>query len=461
MIRSLLVAILAFAATAPYMEAQQGWIREGALRRWQGEAITSSILGCQPPPGDPIVEIGGSLMEVNLQDGTTIKKTKPAGNWKFLARQPRMMVLHGHGDDGQGNTTVAFYDTWKGEEVASLDEPTNTEGHTLDVYRSWIDAEGSKGCLVFGPLASTPDDQKTYVVMFFSSGVATYTLRVKQKVDVDIYVRPDTEKGTLCYVRGNGISFPPSTEEVFTNASYLVYQSDGTREQLPLPARGPGSGKGRKIIWHSNKWDRLLFTDEFASGAMLIKASNGIVVDSITQVSIDPGDVKILSASGNINDRWMTTHATVGSKNVLILWAMPETVETEIVGFDASDAAIKQMPLAPWSIVVPFISSVGGTNTLYSWDPQDVVSVDEEMNATTNVWPNPATDIVNITLDAASTSCHYVIVNAAGDVVGSHHDEGCTDNIAVDVSGLPSGNYHVVITNDAGRQSFASFAVQR
>ena len=179
-------------------------------------------------------------------------------------------------------------------------------------------------------------------------------------------------------------------------------------------------------------------TDGFASGALLVKASNGIVVDSIVSVSIDPGDVKILSASGNNGDRWMTTHTKVGDKNALILWAMPETVEVSTILFDASDNATKQMPLAPWFIIVPFISSNGDSHTLYSWDPQDVVSVDEESEASASpIYPNPANNVANIPMNDREGALNYVILDVAGSVVM----RGSTVDGEINVSPLPSGSY--------------------
>ena len=461
-IATFVVTLVVCAACAPYLLAQQGWNREGALRRFTGDAIVSEWSGCQPPPGNPVVEIGGSLMEVDLQDGTTIKKNKPEGNWVFVPRQPKLMAQVTRTSESGGTTTVAFYDTWLGSQIASVTAEVNTEALQLDMSDTWVAGDGSEGCLVFSPVESTPEGSEEYVAAFFEGTTVTFILRVKPKVDLDLYVRPGSDSGTLCYIRGNGISFPPSTEEVFTNASYLVYQSNGRREQLPLPQRGPGSGKGRTIIWHSNKWDRLLFTDEAAGGALLVKASNGIVVDSITTVSIDPGPMKVLSASGNINDRWMTTHAKVGSKNALILWAMPETVETEVVLFSESDPARKQMPLAPWSIVVPFVSSNGGANTLFSWDPQDVVSVSEDGGRRTEdgVWPNPAKEIVNIVINADG-ACRFVLVNAAGMRVEEGTANASEGRLSIDTSMLESGIWSMLITTANNTIHHQRFVINR
>ena len=422
---------------------------EGALRRWSGASINSQYSGCLPTPGNPIISSDGALLEVDLQEGNTTSKSFPEGEWTFVPRQPKVVAQVTRSSEGGGSTSVSFYDVWVGSNIASVTLDVNTEALQFDVTDTWVAPDGSEGAVVFSPTDNTPEESEEYVVAFFTGSQVTYTLRVKPKVDVDIYIRPDTDDGVLCYLRGNGISFPPSTEEVFTNASYLVYQSDGSVDQLALPIRGPGSGRGRHVIWHSNKWDRLLLTDGFASGALLVKASNGIVVDSITSVSIDPGDVKILSASGNNNDRWMTTHTKVGNKNALILWAMPETVEVSSILFNEGDNAVKQMPLAPWFIIVPFISSSGNSHTLFSWDPQDVVSVQEDdLFDRLSMYPNPATTTVSIDMSNGEGALEYVIV----DVNGSVAQRGTTADGTIDISPLPTGSYTVVDVRGGKRE---------
>ena len=267
------------------------------------------------------------------------------------------------GSDGATATTVFIRDIWKNIARAEIEIPVRTVDLMLDATDTWVAEDGSEGVIVFSPGPNTPEGAEEYVFAFYKGSEVTFTQRVKPKVDVDIYVRP-TDDGPIVYLRGNGISFPPSDEEIFTNASYLMYSSDGSIEQLRLDQRGPGSGKGRQIIWHSNKWDRLVLIDEFASGAMLVKASNGIFVDSITGSQVNPGStVKILSASGNNRDTWMATHADVGGKKALILWAMPDVREVTSVSFGSSDNSTKQMPLSDWDIIIPYISSNGNSHT--------------------------------------------------------------------------------------------------
>ncbi len=433
------IAVLLAAAVSAQA---QSWERQGSVKRWiGGQPITGPYVGCATLMGDPTVQTGQGLSEVALTSGTPTSRSFPEGStWYFLPRQPRVgaqviTAIQG----GPEESVVRLRNLWTSEDVGEVTIPVRTSELQLDQTDTWVSEDGSQGCVVFSPKPSTPDSLKEYVFAFFTGSTVTFTQRVKPKVDVDLYVRP-TDEGILVYLRGNGMSFPPSTEEVFTNASYIVYQADGSLEQLRLDQRGPGSGRGRKIIWHSNKWDRLVLIDEFASGAMLVKASNGIFVDSITTSKVDPnGAVKILSASGNNRDTWMATHANVGSKNVMILWAMPDVREVTSIDF-GSDNASKQMPLSDWDIIIPYMSNNGDSHTLFYWDPADVVSVSEQRaaNSEQRVFPNPAADIVNVSLPEGQGALDYVIVDAVGTTVLRGTSFG-----TIDISPLPAGAYTI------------------
>ena len=432
-----IVLILLIAATGL---SAQTWEREGSVKRWSGGAsITSPYVGCATIFGDPTVQTDKGLEEVSLETGTSTLETFPEEDrWYFLPRQPRVGARVLSGASGATTTTVFIRDIWKNVARTEFEIPAGTSRLMLDVTDTWVAEDGSEGVIVFSPGPLTPEGEEEYVFAFYNGSTVTFTQRVKPKVDVDIYVRP-TDDGPIVYLRGNGISFPPSEEEVFTNASYLMYSADGSIEQLRLDQRGPGSGKGRQIIWHSNKWDRLVLIDEFASGAMLVKASNGIFVDSITGSQVNPGStVRILSASGNNRDTWMATHADVGGKKALILWAMPDVREVTSVSFGSNDNATKQMPLSDWDIIIPYISSSGNSHTLYYWDPEDVVSVEEQGDDPTSVklYPNPASEILHLALDRGQGPQPYVIVDA----MGGEALRGTTSG-SIDVSPLPAGVY--------------------
>lgn len=445
------VILLFFCATT--IMSAQSWQQEGALKRWTGgAAISSSAIGCVAGEGNPIVDFGSKIGEVNLTSGGVTEHSRgDQSSLIFLPRSPKVFLNVTH---DANRVTLAYTNSTSGVALGSVSADVDASALQIDQADTWISDDGIEGCAVFAPSSSTPEEKKEYVVIVFRGGEVTFMQRIKPKVDVDIYVQPNTDDGLVYYVRGNGMSFPPSTEEVFTNGSYLRYDASGRRTRLDLPTRGPGSGKGRFIIWSSTKWDRLLMTDEFASGALLVKASNGIVVDSITSSAVAPGEqLRILSASGNINDRWMATHARVGSKNVMILWAMPETKEVTSVEFAANDAATKQMPLSPWTIVIPFLSSQNATHTLFSWNPQDVVSVDEDVvKGASSVYPLPATDHVTVTTTLNDGEVSYAITSSTGERIATGTAVITNGTFNINTSSLPSGLYTVDYSSTLAHQ---------
>jgi hypothetical protein len=337
-----------------------------------------------------VVEFGAGLAEINLVSGQATTHQRPSeGTWTIVPRNPHMMAKVERGSGDAPTTTVTFHDVWKGTAINTVTAQVNTTDLQLDLEDTWINDEGSVGAAVFSPTSSTPTDRLEYVIVVFNKDGVTFLKRVKPKIDVDIYIRPHPDSGLIVYLRGNGIAFPPSTSEEFTDENYITYSAAGYRVLLDLEPRGPGSGKGRRLIWHSNKYDRLLFSDEFASGALLVKASTGGAVDTIDQSKLDPSKpVRILSASGNNKDLWMVTHTKVGDKNALVLWAMPDMREVSSIEFASSDPATKRLPASTWSVVIPFLSTSTSGNALYAWDAQDVLGVEDQMQPPAH-WPAP------------------------------------------------------------------------
>lgn len=79
------------------------------------------------------------------------------------------------------------------------------------------------------------------------------------------------------------------------------------------------------------------------------------------------------------------------------------------------------------------------------------------------VFPNPATDFVNVTLELEATAkvISYTIIDGHARVVGREtHNNVKNDKFTYSTKNLPSGNYYVVATID-GKQVFKKFAVVR
>jgi hypothetical protein len=454
------VALTLFLVGGLQIAAQNTWVQDGPFKRYSGEfEITSIYLGCSEAEGYPIVEQPTSITQVDLVTGAATPHSKPQeGSWNFLPRVPTVMVS---AETSENQTTIRFNDVWLGSITRQIQVAESTAGIDIDVTDTWIAPDQTMGVVVFTPTPSTPSGDSSYLIVVFKAEKVTMSLRVKAKNDIDIYVRPDIESGVLVYLRGNELTFPPSTEEQFTYGGYLRYDSDGSQSLMPLPTRGPGSGKGRKIIWHSNKADRLLMTDENVSGALLVKASNGIVVDSILASKLFPGQsIKILSASGNIRETWMATHAQVDDKSAIILWSMPLVVEGSAEFFNQGDKASKQMPLSPWDILIPFISSSATGNVLYSWDRRDFVSVSERASVVDNVSPLPAFDFINVSAYGLEGTIKYQISATTGDVIKQGEALAYDGTCRIDVAELPAGVYAALLETSS-TVKFARFIVSR
>jgi len=151
--------------------------------------------------------------------------------------------------------------------------------------------------------------------------------------------------------------------------------------------------------------------------------------------------LRILSASGDNRQKWMATHVRVGEKNAITLWAMPETKEVTSEMFATTDIAVKQMPMSPWAIVIPFVSSTDGGNALYAWDSQDVLSVDENEMHDASISPLPATDYINIAAQGMEGNVRYAVTSVDGQTLlagnSSMYDGACR----LEVNTLPAGVY--------------------
>lgn len=443
---AILLGLVAW-STAP-TQAQNSWTVEGGLRRWRGEEIKSQQLGCSSISGNPVTSETNRLQEVDLATGNISSRAVPDdGMWTYIPRNPNMLVWAARDSAKPDQTTLRFYNATEGGMVGSVEVDVNTTTLDVDVTDTWVADDASIGAVVFAPTSSTPADSAAYLVVVFDKDGVKWIKRIKPKVDVDIYVRPEPDEGVLVYVRGNGLQITGYAEEVFTNASYFYFNPDGQLKQLSLPERGPGSGKGRRILWHSNKWDRLVFTDEYASGLFIIKASNGIPIDTVEHLSMAPSaPLRIISASGNSNDRWMITHAKTADKNALVLWAMPDLKEVTTHSFETTDPALKQLPLSAWSVIFPFLSVSQSGNALYAWDPQDILDVPEsEYHQRVVASPLPASQTVNVPVPSADVVLRFAVYSSTGQHVLGGKGIANNGQLAINVGELPAGSYTVIV----------------
>jgi hypothetical protein len=79
-----------------------------------------------------------------------------------------------------------------------------------------------------------------------------------------------------------------------------------------------------------------------------------------------------------------------------------------------------------------------------------IINTDEKGVVSFNLWPNPATDRVNIDLYSENTvKSSYRIFNTSGLMVGNGHFylHSGNNNVDVSVANLPAGTYQVLISN--------------
>jgi len=82
----------------------------------------------------------------------------------------------------------------------------------------------------------------------------------------------------------------------------------------------------------------------------------------------------------------------------------------------------------------------------------DAVSVNEAVVNSLNVYPNPATDQLNVVFDATSTST-VELTDLTGKVVDTQSANAGANTISFDVVNVNSGVYFVSIKNAGGNSA--------
>lgn len=454
--------LVAFVFVVGAISGQAQWEKQGKFRMYNTNAgIKSAFLAAIPAGGNAVFKGDASIYDVHLVTGTKVEHKFPEGEgWQFLPRSPYVALKAETGS----NTTLTLHDMWGNAALGTLTAKLETTGMFVQLNNTWVADDGLMGCVVFGPPEGASNEGAEFLIVFFKDGLVTGSQRIKNKADIDIYVMPHPDYDMLAFVRGNGLTvYPNETEEVFTYGSYLAYRPNGSFERLSVPVRGPGSGKGRRIVWSSSKWDRLLLSDDAASGAILIKASNGIVVDSITSSKVDPGKpLTFLSASGSSDSRWMVSHTKVGDKFAMILWAMPETVEATSEVLAAADDSRKILPSSDWKLILPFLKEKNGEYTLFAWDPEDIVSVQEKRTLLQlhGAFPQPSS--TNVTFTGLSSTPEILsakVYDGKGLCVSVQNVRVAEGTVTLNTSELVMGVYNVVLSD--GSKIFTTRFVQQ
>lgn len=79
------------------------------------------------------------------------------------------------------------------------------------------------------------------------------------------------------------------------------------------------------------------------------------------------------------------------------------------------------------------------------------VNVLEATQMEVNVWPVPAKDIVNISLDTEITSAQWTLIDNTGKVVAQNNSNLMLGQLQIDVSAFASGVYSLQLQTDKGQ----------
>jgi hypothetical protein len=203
-----------------------------------------------------------------------------------------------------------------------------------------------------------------------------------------------------------------------------------------------------------NQWD-LLFTQYLAVNPIIYKVTGVLSNDSVFVEQAYPVDVSTAAPSGQmsadintIGYNWKTFDF---SNNI---W----TIEDSLVYF------VRDRSLGMWKVIFTGFGGAANGNYEFTKEFLGVVGVESsDFNALLSVYPNPATEVLNLIIAKQPTSENAVIkiVNLLGEVVQSSSLDFTSEinSLSLDVKGLDNGMYILSIEQN-GAVSSRTFVVQ-
>lgn len=206
------------------------------------------------------------------------------------------------------------------------------------------------------------------------------------------------------------------------------------------------------------------FTWTDLAGSVL-HTSSGNAVDSLTNLS--PGTY-IISSTGTM------AQCTSSIDTVVIVEPAPLSVQTTSTGETCDGCCDGLAEVIPAGGTAPYaylwddastqttsmaaglcagtylveVTDANGCSELFQVDVNLEVGLDElTANETFSLWPNPATDQVNLT-NALNVNSTVVLINAVGQQVWSGT---VNQNASIPLNGLASGVYSVILSNEKGQ----------
>jgi len=200
-------------------------------------------------------------------------------------------------------------------------------------------------------------------------------------------------------------------------------------------------------------------TSSGSAGNFMVKAFNGVFTGGTENTGFN-------SASGGsvVNRTWLIeSDAATVNMNLKLGWM----TTAEVNGFDRTNAYISHYTNSDWDTQTAGSATSGANSTyeisrngLTSLSPFAVadenaeLSVDENNLLTVNLYPNPCTDVMNISYSGADNQYSYQVT----DVSGRIYKVASTGTNQMDVSGLSQGTYLLkMIDNQTNQVSVRQF----
>ncbi len=178
------------------------------------------------------------------------------------------------------------------------------------------------------------------------------------------------------------------------------------------------------------------------AGNFMVKAFNGVFTGGTENSGFN-------SASGAsvVNRTWLIeSDAGTVNMNLKLGWM----VTSEVNGFDRTNAYISHYTNSAWDTQTSG-SAAAGANSTYEISRAGITSlspfavadedaeliVDENSLLTVNLYPNPCTDVMNISYSGTDNQYNLQVTDIAGRI----YDVASTGTNQVDVSGLSQGTY--------------------
>lgn len=165
-----------------------------------------------------------------------------------------------------------------------------------------------------------------------------------------------------------------------------------------------------------------------------------------------------------VNATWFVASSATSNVNVdmTTMWS----TNMEVNSFNRAKAYISHYTNGNWDADVASAASMSGSMysmtrtgiTTFSpfavFDENTTLSVDE-VAATTNIslYPNPATDVINISVQGNNSDMNAEIYNVSGQMV---HRAVVQNNSSINISNLPDGMYYIKLNGETanGTQKF-------